>query len=96
MSCNRKVSRSIRIFEKVQKSRPKKRKQYFNPKTDSTEEIVCSASRKKIRLGDEVTVPQDNSIEFRILNFITVFSAISELVKCKKCNSDVKFDPTDT
>lgn len=36
-------------------------------------------------------MPQDSSIEYRILNFITVFSTIATFVKCKTCNSDIKF-----
>lgn len=39
---------------------------------------------------------QDNSIEYRILNFVTVFAAISNLVKCKVCGGDIKFQTAST
>lgn len=49
-----------------------------------------------MRLGEEVIVPVDNSVEYRIMNFVMVFSALSQFVKCKTCDGDIKFAPTDT
>ena len=42
-------------------------------------------------MQDEILVPRDSSVEYRILNFITVFAAISEYVKCKICDGNVPF-----
>ena len=33
----------------------------------------------------------DHSIDYRIINFLTVFATTSNLVKCAKCNGSVKF-----
>lgn len=52
--------------------------------------VVC-ASAKKFKEQEEISVPRDPSIEYRILNFITVFAAISEYVKCKTFDGNVKF-----
>ena len=35
-------------------------------------------------------------MQYRILNFISVFSAISRFVKCKVCNNNVKFQASST
>lgn len=86
-----KCSRELRKTSKVQKSRPRKRRNVFNPKTAETDESSFSASAKKLKMQEEILVPRDSSVEYRILNFITVFAAISEYVKCKDCNGKVKF-----
>lgn len=39
---------------------------------------------------------QKTDIEYRILNFITVFTAISECVKCKNCDGNIKFKAEST
>lgn len=59
-----KVSRDLRAKENVRKSRDRKRKNVNNPKTAESEEISFSSSAKKLKAN-------------RILNFITVFGAIS-------------------
>jgi len=87
-----KCSREKRKSSKVQKSRPKKRKNVFNPKTAETDESSFSASAKKLKMQEEIFVSRDSSVEYRILNFITVFAAISEYVKCKVCDRKVKFE----
>ncbi|KAI4476148.1 hypothetical protein M0804_013811 [Polistes exclamans] len=78
----RKCSRSRKSTENVQISRRKKRTQTFNPKTTETNESSFSASAKKFKMPKEILVSRDPSIEYRILNFITVFAAISEYVQC--------------
>lgn len=90
----RKVSRELRESANAHKSRPKKRKQYFNPKNAETSESSFSASAKKLKGQDKIIVPQDSSVEYRILNFITVFAAISAIVKCKVCDGNLKFQTT--
>lgn len=46
---------------------------------------------KKLENSSNMPVPEDNSVDYRILNFTTVFGEISQFVKCKKCDSDVQF-----
>lgn len=41
-------------------------------------------------------VSQDSSVEYRIFNFFTVFAAISNLVKCKTCDGNIKFETAST
>lgn len=86
-----KSSREMRKSLNIRKSRTKKRKNVFNPKTAETDESSFSASAKKFKEQQEISVTRDPSVEYRILNFITVFSAISEYVKCKICDGNVKF-----
>jgi len=92
----KKGSRRSRREEDFRKSRPKKRKNVFNPKLAESNEASFSTSAKNLEDNDDLTVPQDSSVEYRILNFITVFSAISNLVKCKTCNSNIKFKTAST
>lgn len=86
-----KGSRETRKSLNIRKSRIKKRKNVFNPKTAETDESSFGASAKKFKEQEEISVPRDPSVEYRILNFITVFAAISEYVKCKICDGNVKF-----
>jgi len=53
-------------------------------------ELDASTSTKKLKTAQDIPVPEESSIGYRILNFFTVFSALSECVKCKTCG-DVKF-----
>ena len=96
MDTRSKITRNVRSSRNVQKSRPNKRKQYFNPKTSETGDGNFSALKKKLKTQYDFIVPQDDSVQYRILNFITVFSAISTFVKCKVCNNNVKFQPSST
>ncbi|KYM95878.1 hypothetical protein ALC62_13471 [Cyphomyrmex costatus] len=90
-----KTTREKRQSSGYRKDRPKRRKQSFNPKNVEIDESSFSASRKKIRV-DQVTVPKANFVEYHILNFIKVFTIISDFVKYKTCNGDIKFAPIDT
>jgi len=86
-----KLDRDTREKTAARKDRNRKRKQSFNPKTVETDSSSYSTSAKKIKHLEDLNVPQDNLLEYKILNFITVFTAISNLVKCKNCNGDVEF-----
>jgi hypothetical protein len=46
---------------------------------------------KEYAAGNPPSIPIDESIGYVILNFITVFSAVSTCVKCKQCGNDVQF-----
>ncbi|XP_057339915.1 uncharacterized protein LOC130677250 isoform X1 [Microplitis mediator] len=93
---SRKVSRELRSSEKIHKSRSVKRKNVFNPKTAERDESIQSTSSKKLKQNTEDDVPEDSSTEFRIINFIQVFTAISALIKCKKCDGNVVFQTAST
>lgn len=43
-------------------------------------------------MSKDIGVSIDSSFGYRILNFVTVFSAISTVVKCKTCHGDVSFE----
>lgn len=85
----KKVSREVRRSENIRKSYSTKRKNVFNPKTAKRDESVRSTSSKKLKQNTENDVPKSCTTEFRIINFITVFTAISALVKCKKCDGKI-------
>lgn len=74
--------------------RKDRRKKKIPPKNrydaEQTESNV-STSAKKLKTARDIPVPEDSSIGYRILNFVTVFSALSECVKCKTCGGDVEF-----
>lgn len=50
-----------------------------------------TASVKKLKDGMDIVVPGTSSFGYCILEFTSVFSAISASVICKKCKSDVSF-----
>ena len=60
------------------------------------DESSFSASRKKLKFKDNIHVPVDLSIQYRIVNFLQVFTAISGYVKCKTCDGKVQFAPIET
>ena len=47
--------------------------------------------QKKLKSQDEYHVPKTDTVDYRIINLVTVFSAIANLVKCAKCNSKISF-----
>lgn len=58
------------------------------------ETASTSRSAKKLKPSEETDVPVSANFGYRIINFVTVFSAISNVVKCKKCNGDITFSET--
>lgn len=71
--------------------RRSKRKFYGNRYSNEHETEFASTSAKKIAGSDDFETPVSPSNVFTILNFTLVFSALSNILKCKKCNGDVKF-----
>lgn len=53
-----KGSREMRKSLNIRKSRTKKRKNVFNPKTAETDESSFSASAKKFKEQEEISVPR--------------------------------------
>jgi len=68
-----------------------KRKFYGNRYSNEHETEFVSTSAKKIAGCNDFEVPVFESNIYSILNFTLIFSALSEILKCKKCNGDVKF-----
>lgn len=51
-----------------------------------------SASAKKLKMKDgKCDREVDESFGYRFINFLTVFSAISQVVVCRECKGDVTF-----
>lgn len=91
-----KGSRILRKTENVRKSRPKKRAPPLNRHQIEQEEKSYSTSAKKLKTMSDIIVPEDNTMQYRILNFITVFAAISQYVSCKTCGRKVDFKADST
>jgi len=84
MSCgNRKGSRELMKSDNLRKSR--------SIKSELNVMKVAFASGKKLKMQEDIIVFGDYSIEYRVLNFITVFSTFSTFVNCKQCKGDIKF-----
>ena len=77
--------------------RTKKRKHWrtFSSKVENLDSgEQPSASRRKIASDSSTNCTYDDRHSYRILSFISVFSAISSHVKCKICDSDLNFSET--
>lgn len=90
-----KVNRESRKETGEIKGRPRKRKQYFNPKTVETDDRGVSASIKKFKNHKDYSVPEDGKLSYKIIDFYTVFSIISTYIKCGTCNNNVQFSVSD-
>lgn len=53
-------------------------------------EFIAKAA-KKLENSSDIPVLEDNNVDYRILNFTSVFGEISQFVKCIKCDGDVQF-----
>ena len=51
----------------------------------------ASTSARKRKSQDEYHVPKTDTVDYRIINFVTVFLAIASLVKFAQCNSKISF-----
>lgn len=71
---------------KISRRRPLNRYELEKPSIENTS---TSASKLSAIDPDEFEVNQ--GFGYRILNFLTVFTAISQAVVCKKCKSDITF-----
>ena len=84
--CDRKGSRKSHR----RSSKPIKRHPSRYPDCEKGE-ANTSASAKKLKMDEYQDVTVDSSFGYRILNFISVFSAIGDYVMCKDCDSNVEF-----
>ncbi|KAE8741785.1 hypothetical protein FOCC_FOCC012693 [Frankliniella occidentalis] len=53
-----------------------------------------SSSQRKLRSSEEFIPPIKRDFGYFLIEFFTVFSLLSTLVKCKQCSSDVTFEPS--
>ncbi|XP_018315739.1 uncharacterized protein [Mycetomoellerius zeteki] len=86
VTIDKKGSREI----KGRASRPKKRPKPLNRHMIECETASTSASAKKLKTSS-VIVPIDASHGYRIINFLTLFSTLSDMIKCKSCDGDISF-----
>lgn len=73
--------------------RSRKRKYYGNQfSTQEGKPIGISASARKLAAAHSDEIPVNHSHRYRIIEFVTVFSMLSELLCCKSCHGAVKFE----
>lgn len=77
---------NLNVRPKISRRRPLNRYELEKP---SIENASTSASKLSTLDPNEFEVEQ--GFRYRILNFLTVFTAISQAVVCKKCKSDITF-----
>lgn len=92
----RKGSRAEHQNNSFRKDRKRKRVIPANRYQAEKEQASTSTSAKKLKTANNIHVPKNTHIEYRIVNFITVFAAISQCVKCKHCNGDITFKAEST
>lgn len=72
----------------VKRKRPANRFEMEQP----SENVGKSAKKLSANNSDDIEV--NPSVGYRMIDFLTVFTAISQVVVCKKCKSDVEFTGT--
>lgn len=83
----KKVNRADR---KQSSSRLDRSKKKIPPHKRKNEEVIASTSSKKIKVDTGKSVSEDFDKHYRIIDFMLVFSTISTLVKCVKCDGKVQ------
>jgi len=71
-------------------SRNKKRPAPPNRHSFESETALTSVSAKKLKT-DSVEVPVNAAHGYRLITFLSFFSSLSEMVKCKECNGNLTF-----
>jgi len=73
--------------------RPKKRKFHGNQHSNKSDEAPAeSATARKLTTADHEDVPVNLSHFYRVIEFISVFTAIQEIVICRTCKRGMKFE----
>jgi len=71
-------------------SRPRKRRYYGNKSDEAIDEKNdSSASAQKLRTADCEEVPVKLTHVYRIIEFVSVFSALQDIVQCKFCKREM-------
>ena len=66
------MTKEVRKNRSIYKSRNKRTKQSFNPKTAETDDGGASTSARKLKSQDEYHVPETDTVDYRIINIVTV------------------------
>lgn len=85
----KKICREDREKTQSKLCRPRKRVLPHKRKNDNI--TANSASAKKIKMNTSLDVAEDFEKHYRIVDFMLVFSTISTLVKCVKCDGTITF-----
>lgn len=72
-------------------NRPKRKRPLNRHEIEKPEDLNVSASARKLKQKDINNVEVDPTFGYHLVNFVTVFTAISNVVVCKVCHSEVKF-----
>ncbi|XP_070159831.1 LOW QUALITY PROTEIN: uncharacterized protein [Polyergus mexicanus] len=86
-----KGSRKAHCSNEYRKDTNRKRSFPINRWDMEKEKDTTLNAAKKLENRSDVPVAEDESIGYRILNFYSVFTEISQFVKCKECGGNVKF-----
>ena len=78
--------------EPVRRSSSRKRTFCGNRHTVEQSTASTSATAEKLARKDDDEIIINNTHGYRIIEFVSVFTAISNIVICKNCKSNVKFD----
>ena len=76
-------------------SRPHKRKFRGNQHTRELSLECTSSSAKKLKASDDFGVNVDPNLNYCIIQFNLVFSALQQVLQCKECNGAVRFSKRD-
>lgn len=75
----------------IMRSRSRKRKFGENQHTSELVSKYTSTSAEKLKESKDLCVNTDPSMNYCILQFTLVFTALQQILKCKNCDTDVKF-----
>lgn len=77
-------------------NRPKasRRRPLNRHKIEKSDDLDVSASAKKLKNRDIDDIEVDSMFGYHLVNFVAVFAAISTVVVCKVCHSEVQFTET--
>lgn len=78
--------------EPTRSGRPRKRHFHGNQYTENDEDVQPSASSKKLSSAASEDIHYNIMHGYKIIEFFTVFTALSELVLCRECKQRVKFE----
>lgn len=91
-----KGSKELHNSNKFRLDKKRKRKFLIN-RWDMKKKTETTATKAKIlETSDDILIPEDKNIEYRIINFQSVFAQISQHVQCKQCGDDVIFQVINT
>lgn len=80
--------------EAVGRACQSKKKRPINRYLLEKQEASTSTSAKKLKGREFMDFDVNAFFGYRSINFVSIFSTISEVVKCKKCNGDINLTET--